>query len=472
MILNLPYIFATDNGIYFFDNSTSIILPINEKEKEFLEGLELNTSIDDYLITEEVKGIYENIKSLGLFSKRSELLSTNITAEYVEKQIKEQGISHLCLIVTDDCNFRCKYCIYSDYYFYSKSFSNRCMTLDVARKAVDYYFKNNIEALKFNPQLISSIGFYGGEPLLNWKLIKEVVKYSKKYDENCYFSITTNGYLLDKEKIKFMLNNNFSISVSLDGGKDQHDKNRIDRCGNGTFDRVFKNILMLQDMIDKNPDSEIKNRMFYILITKDNLSDLDSINNFFKKYPNIRQHVFSVANVNAMNTDYYKNQNSEEVLKKRNKQILKLLDDYKRNENKNDRFLKAFFSDTTTAVDQLSNYQENLLLGACIPGAHKLTVGTDGRFHACEKINQNYSIGSVYEGLKYTEISKYLNKILNIRRKYCTDCNLLNLCSLCLAHMESESDLEFNHSHCISVKESMKTKLGICYSLKESRQWR
>ena len=418
----------------------------------------------------ELEYICNLIKELNLFSKRNEFPSSIITADYVEKQIKQQGISHLCLIVTDDCNFRCKYCIYSENYFYSKRIKNTNMPISVAKASVDYYFNNNKESIKYNPLIVSSIGFYGGEPLCNWSLIKDIVKYSQKYDPNCYFSITTNGLLMNEEKIKFMLDNNFSISVSLDGGKDEHDKNRIDRFGNGTFDRVFRNLSMMQEAIDKRPDAKLKNSMLHILITKDNITNLLSIEKFFAAYPKLRSHVFSISNVNAMNTDYYKSQNSPDVLKNRNDQILFLLNEYKKNENADDKFLRAFFNDTQTAVDQLMPYQENLFFGSCIPGSHKLTVGTDGRFHACEKINQNYPIGSVYEGLNYSKISAYLNELLNIRKEKCRNCNLLGLCSLCFAHMESDSSLQFNESHCESVKEAMATRLGICYSIKEARQ--
>lgn len=467
MIENLPYFFSTDNGIYFYDNSTNIILPITKEEKEFLSKLRLHTSITDYKIDKDNEYIIHFIKKYGLFQKRSEVTNGEITSEFVHNYIRENGISHMCLIVTDQCNFRCKYCIYSDHYFYSKNYTDTNMSLDVALKAIDYYFKVNQTAIQYNPQLIPSIGFYGGEPLLNWEVIVASVEHAKKYDANTYFSITTNGYLLDQNKIQFMLDNNFSISISLDGDKESNDRNRVNCNNQGTFDVVYKNILLLQEAVDKRPDKKIKNAMVNILITQDNLTDLEKIYDFFHDNPNILDHITNVNSVNNSNTDYYDCQCSSEILSRRNEQVKKLLKLYK--ENLYDKFLRSFFSDIVSVVDLVTPFSNNGLLGCCIPGAHKLTVATDGNYHACEKINQNYPIGNVESGLNFDVITKCLNTILELRRKHCNGCNLLNLCGLCLAHFETDSNLKFNENHCRDIKEAMNTTLKICYSIKEAK---
>ena len=156
--------------------------------------------------------------------------------------ILENGIDHMCLVLTNECNLRCRYCIYSEHYYYSRPYSNRKMEFEVAKKAVDYYFRVNDKSIEYNPYIMPSIGFYGGEPLLAWDVIVKVVNYIKNKTDKCLFSITTNGLLLDIEKIKFMLKNNFAISISLDGTKEEHDRNRIDQSSNGSFERVYNNL--------------------------------------------------------------------------------------------------------------------------------------------------------------------------------------------------------------------------------------
>lgn len=91
------------------------------------------------------------------------------------------------------------------------------------------------------------ICFYGGEPFLNFPLIKEVVEYVKQIDNETIFYITTNGTLLNSEIIDFLTENNILITFSLDGFKENHDRNRVYENGRPTFDTIINNINKLQN---------------------------------------------------------------------------------------------------------------------------------------------------------------------------------------------------------------------------------
>lgn len=138
------------------------------------------------------------------------------------------------LLVTNSCNFRCRYC------FVSKGISN--MSFDICKDAIDKLImctKNK----GYDNLLIS---FAGGEPLLNFDLIKEVVMYYKNVNDiNISYRIITNGSLINQDIVDFIKENNIDVTVSLDSIKKFNDKSRSYANGLGTYDDVIKNIKLL-----------------------------------------------------------------------------------------------------------------------------------------------------------------------------------------------------------------------------------
>ena len=112
------------------------------------------------------------------------------------------------------------------------------MSWDTAKKAIDFFLKRNIEL----PEII--IGFYGGEPLLEFDLIKKCVEYVESIVEGkkVFFNITTNGTLLTDEVVDFFVEKDFKLSISLDGSQKEHDVNRKFRDGSGSFNTIINNI--------------------------------------------------------------------------------------------------------------------------------------------------------------------------------------------------------------------------------------
>lgn len=129
------------------------------------------------------------------------------------------------LVVTQRCNFKCLYCHAS---VVSPSQAGRDMTLETAKRAVDFIFSVP------NPTLM--IEFQGGEPLLNWPAVRFIVEYSRKKElwekRKVFLSIISNLSLMEDQKLLFLAENNVSICTSLDGPPAVHDKNRIYMGGN------------------------------------------------------------------------------------------------------------------------------------------------------------------------------------------------------------------------------------------------
>jgi sulfatase maturation enzyme AslB (radical SAM superfamily) len=133
-------------------------------------------------------------------------LRADITDEEIERNVT--NCRNLTLNISDECNFRCKYCVYSGIYESTRSHSDKKMELSTAKKAVDLFLKtlgNKKRGVKYNKVYI---GLYGGEALLEFGLIKDIVKYVKvkvaqKGLDKLYeveFRLSTNGYLLNKRR--------------------------------------------------------------------------------------------------------------------------------------------------------------------------------------------------------------------------------------------------------------------------------
>ncbi|WP_175490766.1 radical SAM peptide maturase, CXXX-repeat target family [Clostridium gasigenes] len=156
----------------------------------------------------------------------------------------KNGEAHdITFVVTEDCNLRCKYC------YISGKASEKVMTIETAKKAVDYLLDSgevfNSEAVVWN--------FIGGEPLLEIDLIDQICDYIKveTYRRNhkwgnCYrFNICTNGILYDTEKVQNLIKknkSNISMGITIDGTKEKHDLQRVYPDGKGSYDDIIDNV--------------------------------------------------------------------------------------------------------------------------------------------------------------------------------------------------------------------------------------
>lgn len=190
-----------------------------------------------------------------------ELLAT----KYRTKKAFLRNFTALHMVVmTVRCNHRCKYCHASSEDTQATGWD---MTPEVARKVVDTIFQSPSPSIK--------IEFQGGEPLLNWKTIQEIVNYARKlnksYRKRLEFVICTNLTLIEEEMLKFIKEHNILVSTSLDGTKELHDSNRIMRNGKSSHDCFLEKFKLTRDYLGENNASAL------MTTTRDNIRCLKQV---------------------------------------------------------------------------------------------------------------------------------------------------------------------------------------------------
>ena len=187
---------------------------------------------DDASVTkDEILACIDDVRSLEdagkLYSKDEyEALACNY-------KNNSKVIKALCLHVAHTCNLNCSYCFASQ----GKYQGDRAvMSFEVGKRAFDFLIENS------GTRRNLEVDFFGGEPLMNWDVVKQLVAYArsieKEHNKNFRFTLTTNGLLIDDEVIDFLNKEMSNVVLSLDGRRDVHDLFRKDYAGNGSYDRI------------------------------------------------------------------------------------------------------------------------------------------------------------------------------------------------------------------------------------------
>ena len=180
---------------------------------------------------EEIKEIYEE----------KILFSPDDYERFAKLQVAAP-IKAMCLLIAMDCNLRCDYCFagQGDY-----CQGRKLMSFEVGKAALDYLLENSGNRKNLE------VDFFGGEPLMNWKVVKQLVEYGrekeKEYGKHFRFTITTNGTLLDDEKIDFINKEMHNVVMSIDGRKEINDRMRHRMDGSSAYDKIVPNYQRLAE---------------------------------------------------------------------------------------------------------------------------------------------------------------------------------------------------------------------------------
>lgn len=219
----------------------------------------------------------------------------DVLSKKQRKYVHTPGLETLYLVVTDNCNLRCRYCFINN----NMPTEYKCsvMDWDTAKMAVDMYFSGLVKNPTHYDDYIKMIVFYGGEPLLNFKLIKRVVEYAKseysaeleRMGKDFRFSAVTNGTAITKEVAKFFgANPTFDIAISIDGPKNIHDQKRVFADDGGSFEKAMAGYELLKEVSGR------KDITVSCTVDSHNIDELPKLIDLHK------QHGFPAINLNTL----------------------------------------------------------------------------------------------------------------------------------------------------------------------------
>ena len=213
---------ATYDIITMYESHTK-----DEIKKYILEKYKNDEDVNE----NDIDLCFEDIEAL----KADGRLFAEDTFEQTAKQFKKrQGVvKAICLHVAHDCNLACKYCFAGKGEYDGPK---GLMSLETGKRALDFLIEQS------GTRRNLEVDFFGGEPLLNWEVCKELVKYGreqeKKYNKNFRFTLTTNGLLINDDVINFCNKEMGNVVLSLDGRKSTNDLMRVSRNGKGSYDLI------------------------------------------------------------------------------------------------------------------------------------------------------------------------------------------------------------------------------------------
>lgn len=321
---------------------------------------------------------------------------------------RDTGIKALCLHVAHDCNLACEYCFASkgDY-----ATQRSLMSYEVACKALEFLAQNsgtrrNIE-----------VDFFGGEPLLNFGVIKRVVDYGRELEKSTnkifHFTVTTNGTILNQEILDFINENMDNIVISLDGRKCINDAMRPDRGNHGTYDKIVSNARKIVESRE--------GKQYYIrgTFTANNLD--------------FGKDVFHIANLGFKEVSVEPVVGSGEPFHLTMEHVPTILEEYEK--------LARDYLEYIKDGKELNYYHFNINLydGPCIhrrivacgAGYEYLAVSPEGDIYPCHQFvgQPEFVMGNVFSGIENKDLASQFKDCNIFTKEECRSCWAKYFCS-------------------------------------------
>lgn len=392
-------------GVYFVDDLTfnmldKINLPMNKDcpDSFFKEFSEYDM--------EEIQDSYNEIYYLY---ETQRLFSDDSIYEQHRKITEQSPIKAMCLHVAHDCNLRCEYCFASTGNFGG---NRELMSLNTAKKAIDFLIKNSGKRKNLE------VDFFGGEPLMNFEVVKNTVEYArkeeKKFDKHFRFTMTTNGILLTDDKIEYLNAEMDNVVLSLDGREEINDRMRPKVSGDGSYDAIVPKFLKL-----------VKNRGskdYYVrgTFTKHNLD-------FSKDVLHINDCGFDQISIEPVVCDTSKEYALTE------KDLPKIFEEYEILAN------KIVERKKNNSKINFFHFMIDLKQGPCVIkrlrgcgcGNEYVAISPDGCIYPCHQFvgMEEWNMGNVYENNLNKDIKSLFSKTTIFDKEKCGDCWAKFYCS-------------------------------------------
>lgn len=419
----LVHRFRTRRQQYVFDTNTKRILAVSPSIWHALGSRRSWLAMDDAT------------KAAVAATRRKGLLGEPPTAvvpcsrERVSQGLESQR-EQLILNVTERCNYRCSYCP-----IHGAGSSGRgrhsSMKIEVAVPAIEEFLAHASPKARV-------ITFYGGEPLLELALIRRLVKFIRsRTGEDVQFGMTTNAWLLTGQAAAFLADEGFFLTVSLDGPREMHDRNRIHAGGQGTWSRCMRNI---RGFLDRYPQYASNSRLRFNAVATDQ-TDFEQVQAFIDEsdiFTSAMEYSISYRKLRSLDDGWPKGSACDLSWRRLYRRFKRRLagGDFERMLKspsqwvENSLFMRPFLTFHKRGLRDGPAPSPLQLLNTCIPGARRAFVDCQGNYYPCERVAATVSqrIGHVSSGLDARLSHELISQWTKATDVECASCWCLMIC--------------------------------------------
>ncbi len=239
----MVHTFSMEDTFMAVDVHSGAVHVLDKLAYQILNCMDNNGAVSDIVTCEGLKeeagaaAVQEATEELLSLKENGTLFTEDIYREMMPEWNKSTVVKALCLHIAHDCNLRCQYCFAGTGEYHG---ARSMMSVEVGKKAIDFLIENSANRRNLE------VDFFGGEPLMNFETVKEIVAYAREneavHKKSFRFTITTNAVLLDEAKRIWINENMHNVVLSLDGRKDINDNMRKRLNGKSSYEQILPNI--------------------------------------------------------------------------------------------------------------------------------------------------------------------------------------------------------------------------------------
>lgn len=419
-----PIVLDVNSGsVHVMDEQAYKLVPVVEEllktgsngEDREQEAEELSVRSAQILSQKEGKEILaseleETVEELLELRDAGMLYTEDIYEKYIgDFKNRQTVVKALCLHIAHDCNLACKYCFAEEGEYHGR---RALMSFEVGKKALDFLVANSGNRVNLE------VDFFGGEPLMNWQVVKDLVAYGRSLEEEHHkkfrFTLTTNGVLLNDEVLAFVNKEMANVVLSIDGRKEIHDLMRPHRGGQGSYDEVVPKYQKV---------AESRDQMNYYVrgtFTHNNLDFAEDV----KHLADLGFEQISVEPVVAADTEDYaiRPEDVPAILEEYDKLALEYIQ--RKKEGRGFNFFHYM-------IDLEGGPCVAKRLSGCGSGTEYLAVTPWGDFYPCHQFvgQEDFLMGNVDDGIVRTDIRDHFKSCNVYAKEKCKDCFAKFYCS-------------------------------------------
>ncbi len=357
---------------------------------------------------EETEELFSEIEALSRAGK----LFTEDHFRPLSGELKERSrgvVKALCLHVAHCCNLTCAYCFAGQGRYHGKS---ALMSFDVGKRALDFLIENS------GGRRNLEVDFFGGEPLMNWQVVKDLVAYARSVEKaagkNFRFTLTTNGVLIDDDVIDFSNREMNNVVLSLDGRKEVHDRYRVDAAGRGSWEAV---VPKFQKFVRARGDKSYYMRGTFTHFNPDFTKDIEEMLRLGFTELSMEPVVAAPGSEAALTAE------DETIVMKEYEKLAEMM--------RNRRRAGKPFTFYHYMIDLKGGPCVYKRLSGCGSGTEYMAVTPEGDLYPCHQFvgEEKFRLGSVFEGVTNEKVRDEFFACNVYARPECRDCWARFYCS-------------------------------------------